>query len=97
MGDLPKFTTLDLSSGTGRNNWEVEEFIESVFEQAGDNCGVKQCANNIVSRISAYIRSSACNSRSGSAGSSETAADRREGLDGADGGRPSGSAEVHAD
>jgi iron complex outermembrane receptor protein len=46
MGDLPKFTTLDLSSGTGLNNWKVEAFIENVFDKRGQLGRINQCAND---------------------------------------------------
>jgi outer membrane receptor protein involved in Fe transport len=45
MGDLPKFTTFDLSSGTGLNNWKVEAFIENVFDKRGQLVRINQCAN----------------------------------------------------
>jgi len=45
MGDLPKFTTLDLASGTGLNNWKVEAFIENVFDKRGQLGRINQCAN----------------------------------------------------
>ncbi len=35
MGDLPKFTTFDLSAGTGMNNWHVEAYVENLFNKQG--------------------------------------------------------------
>jgi len=45
MGDLPKFTTLDLSGGTGLNNWKVEAFIQNAFDERGQLSRINQCAN----------------------------------------------------
>jgi iron complex outermembrane receptor protein len=46
MGDVPKFTTFDLSGGTGRYNWKVEAFIENVFDKRGQLGRINQCAND---------------------------------------------------
>jgi iron complex outermembrane receptor protein len=35
-GDTPSFTTLDLSAGTGLENWHIEAFIENLFDKRGE-------------------------------------------------------------
>jgi len=35
-GNTPSFTTFDLSTGTGLNNWHVEAFIENLFDKRGE-------------------------------------------------------------
>lgn len=46
MGDLPQFTTLDLSMGTGMNNWKAEVFVNNVFDKLGQLGRIAQCAND---------------------------------------------------
>jgi iron complex outermembrane receptor protein len=46
MGDLPKFTTFDISAGTGLHNWKLEAFIENVFDKRGQLGRIAQCAND---------------------------------------------------
>ena len=44
MGNLPKFTTFDLSTGTGKNNWHLEGYIENLFDKQGQLGRINQCA-----------------------------------------------------
>jgi outer membrane receptor protein involved in Fe transport len=46
MGDLPKFTTFDLSMGTGMHNWHVEAYAENLFDKQGQLGRIAQCADN---------------------------------------------------
>jgi outer membrane receptor protein involved in Fe transport len=36
VGNTPSFTTVDLSAGTGMNNWHVEAYIENAFDKRGE-------------------------------------------------------------
>jgi outer membrane receptor protein involved in Fe transport len=52
-GDTPPFTTVDLSAGTGLNNWHLEAYIENAFDKRGQlgrnsecNDGVHYCLLN---------------------------------------------------
>ena len=44
MGNLPKFTTFDFSTGTGKNNWHLEGYIENLFDKQGQLGRINQCA-----------------------------------------------------
>jgi len=44
-GNLPHFTTFDLSAGTGLNNWHLEAYIENVFDKRGELARVTQCTS----------------------------------------------------
>jgi iron complex outermembrane recepter protein len=44
MGDLPHFTTFDMSAGTGMHNWKVEAYVENVFDKRGELGRTAQCA-----------------------------------------------------
>lgn len=51
VGELPSFTSFDLSAGTGMGNWHMEAYIENVFDKRGiigrvSECGVDFCASN---------------------------------------------------
>jgi iron complex outermembrane recepter protein len=46
MGDLPQFTTLDLSAGMGKDNWKVEVFVNNVFNELGQLGRIAQCTND---------------------------------------------------
>jgi iron complex outermembrane receptor protein len=35
-GDTPSFTTVDLSAGTGLDNWHLEAFIDNLFDKRGE-------------------------------------------------------------
>jgi outer membrane receptor protein involved in Fe transport len=43
LGDLPKFTTIDLSIGTGKGKWKVDAYAENVFNKRGVLGTVVQC------------------------------------------------------
>jgi iron complex outermembrane recepter protein len=45
MGNLPQFSTFDISAGTGLNNWKLEAFINNVFDKRGQLGRIAQCAN----------------------------------------------------
>jgi len=52
-GNTPPFTTVDLSAGTGLNNWHLEAYIENAFDKRGQlgrnsecNDGVHYCLLN---------------------------------------------------
>jgi iron complex outermembrane receptor protein len=45
MGDLPHFTTLDFSAGTGLDNWKLEAYVQNAFDQRGELGRVAQCAD----------------------------------------------------
>jgi outer membrane receptor protein involved in Fe transport len=52
-GDTPAFSTVDLSAGTGLNNWHLEAYIENAFDKRGQlgrnsecNDGVHYCLLN---------------------------------------------------
>ena len=42
--NLPKFTTFDFSTGTGKNNWHLEGYIENLFDKQGQLGAIAQCA-----------------------------------------------------
>jgi outer membrane receptor protein involved in Fe transport len=44
-GNLPHFTTFDLSAGTGMKNWHLEAYIENVFDKRGELGRVTQCTS----------------------------------------------------
>jgi len=44
MGNLPKFTTFDFSTGTGKDNWHLEGYIENIFDKQGQLGRINQCA-----------------------------------------------------
>ena len=44
-GNLPHFTTFDLSAGTGMHNWHLEAYIENVFDKRGELARVTQCTS----------------------------------------------------
>jgi predicted Zn-dependent protease len=44
MGNLPKFTTFDFATGTGKNNWHLEAYIENLFDKQGQLGRINQCA-----------------------------------------------------
>ncbi len=49
--NLPKFTTFDFATGTGKNNWHLEAYIENAFDKDGQlgriaQCGVAYCYAN---------------------------------------------------
>jgi iron complex outermembrane recepter protein len=44
-GNLPHFTTFDLSAGTGMKNWHLEAYIENVFDKRGELARVTQCTS----------------------------------------------------
>jgi outer membrane receptor protein involved in Fe transport len=51
IGDLPAFTSFDLSAGTGKGNWRLEAYIENVFDKRGiigriSECGQDSCRAN---------------------------------------------------
>jgi len=53
VGNTPSFTTVDLSAGTGMNNWRVEAYIENAFDRRGElgrnsecNDGTGYCVSN---------------------------------------------------
>jgi iron complex outermembrane receptor protein len=41
--NLPKFTTIDLSAGTGISNWHVEAYVENLFDKDGQLGRIAQC------------------------------------------------------
>jgi outer membrane receptor protein involved in Fe transport len=45
IGNLPHFTTFDLSAGTGLNNWHMEAYMENVFDKRGELGRVTQCTS----------------------------------------------------
>ena len=51
VGDIPSFTSFDLSAGTGMGNWRLEAYIENVFDKRGiigrvSECGAAACVAN---------------------------------------------------
>jgi len=44
VGDTPAFTTFDLSVGTALNNWNLEAYVENVFDRRGELGRVSECA-----------------------------------------------------
>lgn len=44
LGNLPKFTTVDFSAGTGMNNWTLEAYVQNAFDKRGELGRVAQCA-----------------------------------------------------
>jgi iron complex outermembrane recepter protein len=47
-GNLPHFTTFDLSAGTGMHNWHLEAYMENVFDKRGELGRVTQCTSAAV-------------------------------------------------
>jgi len=47
-GNLPHFTTFDLSAGTGMHNWHLDAYIENVFDKRGELARVTQCTSAAV-------------------------------------------------
>ena len=43
MGNSPQFTTVDLSGGFGRDNWQLEGFIQNAFDERGELGRVSEC------------------------------------------------------
>jgi len=43
VGDIPGFTTLDLSAGTGHGNWKLEFYVENATDKRGQLARVSQC------------------------------------------------------
>ena len=43
VGDTPGFTTFDLSVGTARNSWNLEAYVENVFDKRGELGRVSEC------------------------------------------------------
>jgi outer membrane receptor protein involved in Fe transport len=43
MGDSPAFTTVDFSGGFGRDNWQLEGFIQNAFDERGELGRSSQC------------------------------------------------------
>ena len=43
MGDSPAFTTFDFSAGFGRNNWQLQAFIQNAFDERGEINRFAQC------------------------------------------------------
>ena len=43
VGDTPAFTTFDLSGGFGKNNWQLQAFIQNVFDERGQLGKFSQC------------------------------------------------------
>lgn len=46
IGDIPAFTSFDLSAGTGRGNWHLEAYIENVTDERGIIGRVSQCGQD---------------------------------------------------
>jgi iron complex outermembrane receptor protein len=44
-GNLPHFTTIDLSAGTAMKNWHLEAYIQNVFDKRGELARVTQCTS----------------------------------------------------
>ncbi len=44
-GNLPHFTTVDFSVGTGMKDWHVEGYIENAFDKRGELSRVTQCTS----------------------------------------------------
>jgi len=45
IGNLPHFTTFDLSAGTAMKNWKLEAYVENVFDKRGELGRVTQCTS----------------------------------------------------
>jgi len=43
MGNSPEFTTVDFSGGFGRDNWQLQGFIQNAFDERGELGRVAQC------------------------------------------------------
>ena len=46
VGDIPSFTSFDLSAGTGKGNWRLEAYIENVFDKRGITGRVSECGTD---------------------------------------------------
>jgi iron complex outermembrane receptor protein len=46
-GNTPPFTTVDLSAGTGLNNWHLEAFIENAFDKRGELGKNSECNDQV--------------------------------------------------
>jgi iron complex outermembrane receptor protein len=46
-GNTPPFTTVDLSAGTGLNNWHLEAFIENAFDRRGELGKNSECNDQV--------------------------------------------------
>ena len=44
LGDLPAYTTLDLSAGFGKDNWKVDVYVRNVTDKRGEVSRFAQCA-----------------------------------------------------
>jgi outer membrane receptor protein involved in Fe transport len=47
LGDLPAYTTLDLSAGFGKDNWKVDFYIRNVTDKRGEISRFAQCAEAV--------------------------------------------------
>ena len=43
LGNSPEFTTVDFSGGFGRDNWQLEGFIQNAFDERGELGRVSEC------------------------------------------------------
>jgi outer membrane receptor protein involved in Fe transport len=55
MGDSPGFTTVDFSGGFGRDDWQLEGFIQNAFDERGELGRVSQC-NDIANFCNSHAR-----------------------------------------
>jgi len=46
-GNTPPFTTVDLSAGTGLNNWHLEAYIENAFDKRGQLGRNSECNDKV--------------------------------------------------
>jgi len=43
--NLPKFTTFDFAAGTGMHNWQLQAYVENLFDKQGQLGRIAQCAD----------------------------------------------------
>ncbi len=47
LGDLPSYTSVDLSAGIGKDNWKVDLFVRNVGDERGESSRFAQCAESV--------------------------------------------------
>ena len=56
LGKLPAYTTLDLATGVGKNNWTAELYIANVFDERGENSRGVECVTAVCgAQVYSYI------------------------------------------
>ena len=47
LGNLPSYTTLDLSAGIGRNGWHLSAYVTNATDEGGQISRFAQCLEEI--------------------------------------------------